>query len=116
MAAIAAHAAWHMGDWDSMAVYTATLKDAADAPAARLSAEFLSGVLHAHNQDWASAAGPPLPPPPLPLSRCPFFIPFSITHPVDHLSRVLMEIHGWQTGRRRCGPRAADPLPDMHLS
>lgn len=61
MAAIAAHAAWHMGDWDSMAVYTGTLKEAADAPAARLSAEFLSGVLHAHNQDWAAVAGPPPP-------------------------------------------------------
>ena len=57
MAAIAAHAAWHMGDWDSMETYTATLKDTQDSPAARLNGEFLSGVLRAHRNDWDGALG-----------------------------------------------------------
>eukprot|EP00884_Botryococcus_braunii_P019425 jgi/Botrbrau1/6166/Bobra.0344s0007.1 len=56
MAGIAAHAAWHMGDWDSMEIYTNALKETADAPAARLNAEFLSGVLYAHNGEWEAAA------------------------------------------------------------
>ncbi len=67
MAAIAAHAAWHMGDWDSMSTYTATLKDTQESPAARLNGEFLSGVLRAHLQDWEGALSA-LPSPPLSLS------------------------------------------------
>jgi hypothetical protein len=64
MASWAAHAAWHMGDWDSMAAYTATLKDTADTPAARLNAEFLSGVLLAHHGEREAAACERCPPPP----------------------------------------------------
>ena len=50
MAGLAAHAAWHMGHWDEMAVYTADMRTMESSTAA-----FLTSVQAVHNQNFGAA-------------------------------------------------------------
>ena len=50
MAGLAAHAAWHMGHWDEMAVYTADMRTLESSTAA-----FLTSVQAVHNQNFGAA-------------------------------------------------------------
>lgn len=50
MAGLAAHAAWHMGDWDEMAQYTNEMRTSDSS-----TGSFLSAVQAVHNQDFARA-------------------------------------------------------------
>lgn len=54
MAMIAAHAAWHMGAWDEMAVYVDTV-DAPDASLHTATGAFLRAVLAVRNNQFPAA-------------------------------------------------------------
>ena len=50
MAGLAAHAAWHMGHWDEMALYTNEMRTTDSS-----TGSFLSAVQAVHDQDFARA-------------------------------------------------------------